>query len=120
MTSDGIREERKAPLRAGPWHRPILERGHPLGVAARFAEGKGRSTAGLSPRAPSPILTASRATRTLSELTMKDLLPPWGWAVFGVLGLFVGALYLALGESMMTDYCAKQRYLCKDSNHAFE
>ncbi len=51
---------------------------------------------------------------------MKDLLPTWGWAVFGVVGLLIGLLYLAMGESMMTDYCAKARYLCEGSNHAFE
>ncbi len=51
---------------------------------------------------------------------MKDLLPPWGWAIFAVLFAATGALYLALGKSIVDDTCTTQRQYCKTQNHAFE
>ncbi len=51
---------------------------------------------------------------------MKDLLPTWGWAIFGLLFAAVGLMYLGLGKSIVEDSCTTQWQYCKTQNHAFE
>jgi hypothetical protein len=50
---------------------------------------------------------------------MKNLLPTWGWATFGLIGALAGVLYLVLAESILTDTCFRQRQHCRDANHNF-